>query len=233
VTGNGHDTPKPAGPPRPFPIEKRRGQGRASLFARAGKIHTMSATYLIDGYNLLHAMGALSGRVGPHGLEKARARLLGLLHGALGEGAPAATVVFDAAKALPGISSEQESRGLHILFAKNKEEADDVIERLIRQSSAPKTLHVVSDDHRVQRAARRRHCQVRGCEDFLKLLEQLRQTTHPLPQQPEKKERLSPDEVRRWLEEFGELERDPAFKKAFESYDFESYGEPPAGPRSR
>jgi uncharacterized protein len=207
--------------PRPFPIEKRRGQSRASLFARAGKIHTMSATYLIDGYNLLHAMGALGGRVGPHGLEKARARLLGMLHGALKDRAPAATVVFDAARALPGANAEHDSRGLRVLFARNKEEADDVIERLIRQCSAPKALHVVSDDHRVQQAARRRHCRVCSCEHFLTLLEHLRQATHELTKQPEKKEQLSAREVKRWLAEFEELEGDPAFKKAFHSYDFE------------
>jgi uncharacterized protein len=181
----------------------------------------MSVTYLIDGYNLLHAMGALGGRLGPHGLEKARARLLGMLHGALRDGAPAATVVFDSATPLPGTSAEQDSRGLRVLFARNKEEADDVIERLIRQSSAPKTLHVVSDDHRVQKAARRRLCRVRSCEDFLLLLEQLRQATHDVAQQPEKQEQLSADEVQRWLAEFGDVERDPAFKKAFHSYDFE------------
>jgi uncharacterized protein len=145
-----------------------------------------------------------------------------LLHGALGDRAPAATVVFDAAKALPGVSAEQVSHGLRIVFATNKEEADDVIERWIRQSSAPKTLYVVSDDHRIQQAARRRHCQVRGCEDFLKYLEHLRQATRQSVKQPEKKERLSPDEVERWLAEFGDVERDPTLKKAFEPYDFET-----------
>ena len=33
--------------------------------------------YLIDGYNLLYAMGVIHGRLGPAGLEKARLRLLG------------------------------------------------------------------------------------------------------------------------------------------------------------
>src|ERR1700722_13639673 len=135
----------------------------------------MSATYIIDGYNLLHAMGILGGRAGPHGLEKARANLLGLLHGALGEDAEAVTVVFDAAKSLPGISREQEFKGIHVLYAKAKQEADDVIEQLIRQASAPKTLNIVSDDHRLQQAAQRRGCQVRGCEEFLAWLDKHRQ----------------------------------------------------------
>jgi uncharacterized protein len=185
-------------------------------------MNSMSASYLIDGYNLLHAMGTLGGRVGPHGLEKARAGLLGLLHGALADQSPAATVVFDAAQAVPGVSAEQSSHGIRVLFAKNKEEADDVIERLIRHSSAPKALHVVSDDRRIQRAARRRLCRVLGCNDFLSFLEHLRHGHSHAQQVPEKKENLSPDEVQRWLSEFGHIEQDPKLKEAFESYDFET-----------
>src|SRR5437660_1185762 len=52
--------------------------------------------YLIDGYNLLHAMGLLGGTVGPHGLEKARAGLLGLVSGTHAEAVAEVTVVFDA-----------------------------------------------------------------------------------------------------------------------------------------
>ena len=122
----------------------------------------MATTYLIDGYNLLHAMGVLGGRVGPHGLEKARARLLGLLHGAFGEEAGAVTVVFDAAQAPPGLAAEQDYRGVHVLFALGKQEADDVIEQEIRQASAPKSLQIVSDDHRIQQAGRRASARFRA-----------------------------------------------------------------------
>src|SRR4051794_15010603 len=121
----------------------------------------MSATYVIDGYNLLHAMGALGGKAGPHGLEKARGRLLGMLHGAMGEESSAVTVVFDAAHAPPGSARDQDAHGIHVKFATGKQEADDVIEQLIRQSSSPKTLHVVSDDHRLHQAAKRRGCAIR------------------------------------------------------------------------
>jgi len=181
----------------------------------------MGATYIIDGYNLLHAMGVLAGRVGPHGLEKARGRLLGLHHGAFGEEASPVTVVFDAAEAPPGMEAEQDYRGMGVLYALGNQEADDVIERLIRQASVPKTLHVVSDDHRIQKAARRRACQVRGCEEFLEWLHGQRQKNQPMAERPEKKERLSEDEIKRWVAEFGDVERDPSLKKAFESGDFE------------
>jgi predicted RNA-binding protein with PIN domain len=184
----------------------------------------MSARFIIDGYNLLYAMGLLGDRTGPHGLEKARSALLGLLHGSLSGDTAVVTVVFDSASAAPGSTTEDSFRGIRVLFAPGKLEADDVIEGLIRKSSTPKTLHVVSNDHRVQRAARGRGCQVRDCEDFLAWLERQRnqksaQGTEP----PEKKEHLSENEVERWLAEFGRIESDPSLRKAFESYDFEKH----------
>jgi uncharacterized protein len=179
----------------------------------------MGTTYLIDGYNLLYAMGVLGGRVGPHGLEKARARLLGLLHGAFGEEAAAVTVVFDAAQAPPGLAAEQDYRGVHVVFAKGKQEADDVIEKMIRQASVPKSLQIVSDDHRIQQAARRRKCQVLGCEQFLNWLDGHRQAKKtPAVEQPEKKEGLSQREINRWLAEFGDLDNDPYFRDVFGPY---------------
>lgn len=195
---------------------------RLSFFALWYNATAMSAIYVIDGYNLLHAMGVLGGRAGPHGLEKARTRLLNLLHGALGEETHAVTVVFDAAKALPGIAAEQEYQGMRVVFATGKEEADDVIERLIRQSSSPKALQVVSDDHRVQQAAKRRGSQARGCEEFLAWLDKHRRKRQVVAAEaPEKKDQLSDSEIRRWLAEFDGLEADPALKQAFESYEFE------------
>jgi uncharacterized protein len=180
---------------------------------------TMSATYVIDGYNLLHAMGVLSGPVGPGGLEKARLRLLGLLHGTFAGQEGEVTVVFDAGGALPGACSEASFHELRVLFALNQKEADDVIEDLVRRASAPKSLHVVSDDHRVQQAARRRHCVVLGCEEFLRWMERNRRPK--MKAEPEKKGTLSAQEMQRWLAEFADVEHDPALRQAFEKYDFE------------
>src|SRR5207302_6086318 len=109
--------PKPA-VRRPFPIEKRRGHDYASLFLRAATMDgAMSATYLIDGYNLLYAMGVLGGPVGPHGLEKARLRLLGLLHGSFAEESFTVTVVFDAAAAPAGVAPETDHKGIHVVVS--------------------------------------------------------------------------------------------------------------------
>ena len=59
--------------------------------------------YLVDGYNLLHALGLLQARAGPAGLHKARLGLLGLLHRALGAESSSVTVIFDANQAPAGL----------------------------------------------------------------------------------------------------------------------------------
>src|SRR5689334_17692648 len=130
--------------------------------------------YLIDGYNLLHAMGVARRRMGPDGLEQARQNLLGVLHGAFGDESANVTVVFDAAKPPPGAPAETDYHGIHVRFAIGLAAADDLIELLIRKASAPRHLTVVSDDHRLQKAARHRRCVVSGCGDFLSELERRR-----------------------------------------------------------
>lgn len=121
--------------------------------------------YVIDGYNLLHQVGLLSGTVNPAGLQRARQTLLEHLVQRLGKRAFAVTVVFDATAGsrLAGVSESHE--GITVLFT-GGEEADDLIETLIRQAAAPKSLTVVSNDHRLRKAAERRGCPVCECVDF-------------------------------------------------------------------
>jgi uncharacterized protein len=176
--------------------------------------------YLIDGYNLLYAMGVLHGRVGPRGLEKARLRLLGLLHAVYGPDASAVTVVFDAANPPPGAAAEQEYQGLRILFAVGRDQADDLIEELIRRAATPRRLTVVSDDHRLQQAARRRRCEVLGCGEFLDHLDRLRRPRPGPPPDAEKTGPPSPPETRRWLREFADLADDPDLKELSDPFGF-------------
>jgi len=177
--------------------------------------------YLIDGYNLLHAMGVLQGRVGPTGLEKARLRLLGLLRGTYGDQAADVTVVFDAAGAPPGSQEEEAYQGIHLRYAVHQPEADDLIETLIRQDSAPRQLAVVSDDHRLQQAGRRRHCVVLGCQDYLDALDRHRQSSQQrLRETPEKTPLPGQAETQHWLKEFADLEEDPDWRELSDPYGF-------------
>jgi predicted RNA-binding protein with PIN domain len=174
--------------------------------------------YLIDGYNLLFAMGVLlPGRTGPALLEKARLRLLGLLLGAHNDAPTAVTVVFDAKHAPAGAAPEIDYEGIHVSFAVHEDEADDLIEDLIRRASTPRKLTVVSNDHRIQQAARRRHCVVQGCGEYMDWLAGKR--GRPAAERPEESAKpagVSREEAQRWLREFADLADDPALRELFD-----------------
>jgi hypothetical protein len=180
--------------------------------------------FLIDGYNLLHAMGLLHGRAGPNGLAKARAALLGLLSVAHGDAASDITVIFDARHAPAGIG-DTEYRGAVCVEFTQREEADDRIEWLIAHDSAPKRLVVVSDDHRLQQAARRRSCISWKCADYLDWLAlQRRERLRAQRPEPDKPEAASPAETRRWLDAFAGLQDDPAFREVFDTFGVDEAG---------
>lgn len=182
----------------------------------------MSQNFLIDGYNLLHALGLPSGKLGPHGLEKARGRLIGLIATSLRGQNASATLIFDAPRRKPKSEAEQFIEGLQILFAVNYQDADEMIEELIRKDAHPRQLAVVSDDHRVQKAAQRRRCEVVSCAVFLEMLEESRtRKTHQTSKEAEKTTNMTGEEKQRWVEEFADLNNDPAMKELFNPFDFE------------
>jgi uncharacterized protein len=168
--------------------------------------------YLIDGYNLLHAMGLLCGKVGPHGLEKARRAVLGRLCGCHGDNASDVTIVFDASRAPPGAAGEEDYHGIHVRFALDRE-ADEVIEALIQREAMPRQLTIVSDDHRIRQAGRRRRCLVSGCLDYLEEIERKRYKP-AVSQAAVKPEGISSDETQCWLREFADLTNDPSWTEA-------------------
>jgi hypothetical protein len=177
--------------------------------------------YLIDGYNLLHQVGVLTGPVGPNGLEKARLALLGRLHGHYGDDAGRVTVVFDAAGAPPGVPNRSDYHGIRVHFTRSGE-ADDLIEDLIRRCSVPRLLTVVSNDHRLGDAARRRGCPVVECVAYWESLGSPRPTRPPPARDPgAKPERVSGAELEQLLRDFGDLEDDDAFEELFGPSDFD------------
>jgi predicted RNA-binding protein with PIN domain len=112
---------------------------------------------IVDGYNLIHAAGIIGRGVGPGGLERSRLTLLNFIVESIEPAEiPNTTVVFDAMNAPPGLPHTLAHRGLLVRFAPSPSDADALIEDLIRRDSAPRRLTVVSSDHRLQRAAKRR-----------------------------------------------------------------------------
>jgi hypothetical protein len=159
---------------------------------------------LIDGYNLIHKGGLLPRHTGPGGLERARARLLGLLAGSLTEAERGRTViVFDACAAPPDVPATLLHNGLSVRFAVGYENADALLEELIRQASHPRQLVVVTSDHRVQRAARR--CGARFVESapWLDGLLQQRAQRNQRNADEEKPAAPHSDDVAHWLKVFG------------------------------
>ena len=70
---------------------------------------------------------------------------------------PHTTIVFDAADAPPGLAAHRRlTKGMTVRYASDYDDADALIEELIAANHVPRSLTVVSSDHRMQRAARRR-----------------------------------------------------------------------------
>lgn len=111
---------------------------------------------IVDGYNLMHAAGDFGHGAGPGGLERSRTALLRYLAQALEPELAARTVVVFDASAQRGAPRTERFRGLTVIYAAGYEDADSLIEELIRRHSAPRRLTVVSSDRRLRRAARRR-----------------------------------------------------------------------------
>jgi predicted RNA-binding protein with PIN domain len=162
---------------------------------------------LIDGYNLLNVTG-IFGAAGP-GTELHRTRLafLNFLASAFNKRQRGTTtIVFDAAGAPPGLPRTIMHDGMTVHFAQRFSNADEMIEELLAEWRAPKSLTVVSSDHRVQRAARQRGAKSIDSEVWYADLRAARRKHDASANESAAKPTglLSPDEVAHWLKEFGD-----------------------------
>ena len=112
---------------------------------------------LIDGYNLLHATDLFGTGRFAGTLHGSREALLAFLAQTLSAGERrATTIVFDAAGAPPGLPKTVHVDHLTVRYARDYADADALMEDIIERHREPRGLLVVSADHRIQRAARRR-----------------------------------------------------------------------------
>jgi predicted RNA-binding protein with PIN domain len=170
---------------------------------------------LIDGYNLLNAANIVARGPGPYTLAKSRRSLLEHLVRLLSaEERSRTTVVFDGREAPAGLERHYTFQQMTVHFSARRTEADDLLEQLIQRHHAPRRLVVVSSDHRVQRAARRR--QARAIDSELWHRQRVAKWPGTVPHRPSHDAKpvptqLSEDEVAMWLDEFGSLGKaDPA-----------------------
>lgn len=122
-------------------------------------------TYLIDGYNLMHAAGLATRQMGAAQFDRARVRFLDWLADSTKGRPDALRVVFDAQQA-PAPSLESVHRGVRVRFAFRRT-ADDLIEELVGTEARPELLTVVSNDSQVREAGRRAGCVLASCEEFM------------------------------------------------------------------
>jgi predicted RNA-binding protein with PIN domain len=161
---------------------------------------------LIDGYNLLNATGIFA-QAGPGTeLHRTRVALLNFLSASIDQRErKATTIVFDAAGAPPGLPSMIKHDSITVHFAHRHSDADEMIEELLDQYRAPRSLLVVSSDHRVQRAARRVGATFLDSEEWyserLALCRARRSAVEDAALKPSGD--LTADELNYWLREFG------------------------------
>ena len=161
---------------------------------------------LIDGYNLLNATGIVGRGIGPGSLERSRLALLNFLAVSIDpRELPHTTVVFDAHDAPPGLPRVVEHRSITVRFAAKQETADELIATLIHTDSAPRRLVVVSSDHEIQRAARRRRSKTIDSDawyaELIRTRRQREEASAEEPTQPTVP--LLEEDVNYWLRQFG------------------------------
>jgi uncharacterized protein len=157
--------------------------------------------YLIDGYNLMYALGLVRKNGGRAAWDRGRRTLLDWLADRNGDGAAAVTVIFDAQNSLGGVVQETH-RGLRVMRDRGRT-ADEMIEDLLRDERSPQTLTVVSNDARVRDAATRRGAGVRRSEEYVDELIAPRKATESPGPTDEKPNGATPEETAEWLRAFG------------------------------
>ena len=160
---------------------------------------------MIDGYNLMHAVGLARQSYGPGDLEVCRNRLLQQLATRVNPAAAGrTTVVFDAFGSDDNSNRHRLRHGVNLVYAPAGTDADSELERIIAAHSAPKQLLVVSSDHRIQRAAQRRKARAIDSEAFWESLD-----TESGPTFGQQERQRTQADTEFWLQEFADIELNP------------------------
>ena len=124
--------------------------------------------YLIDAYNLMHAVGYLNKSTPLNRMESSRRRLLDwLANFARTRSTDRFHVVFDA-KTAPRPSADSVYKAITISFA-FQESADDFLERMLK-AAKPGTVTLVSNDTVIQAAATKYRHAYSICSAFVDAL---------------------------------------------------------------
>ncbi|MFO0926891.1 MAG: NYN domain-containing protein [Gemmataceae bacterium] len=167
-------------------------------------------SFLIDGYNLLYALGRLTRRSSRAAAVAARRWLADQLSDVV-------TVVFDGTVPGDEVRELQRRTQARIRFS-GGQSADDLIEDLIAAEARPRELTVVSNDHRLQTAARRRGCNVLTCLDYYEQQVMRPRTPAapvPVPAEDDVKPEAADADTEQWIEAFRMDDDDPLLRDPF------------------
>ncbi|HEX3600848.1 MAG TPA: NYN domain-containing protein [Lacipirellulaceae bacterium] len=178
---------------------------------------------LIDGYNLLNVTGIFADAGPGTELHRTRLAFLNFLAASFTKRErTGTTIVFDAAGAPPGLPETITHDGMTIHFARRQSNADEMIEELLEEWKSPRSLIVVSSDHRVQRAARHRGATFIDSEkwyaDLLVAIRKRKRAANDAAAKPSVQP--TPAETAYWLHEFGDTppirqEAEPLFPPGY------------------
>lgn len=170
---------------------------------------------IIDGYNLLHTLGTRRSLGARGNLQRAREELAGRIAARLEpEQRQRTTIVFDANSENRDLPAVVEVQGIRVEFAREFEDADSMIELMLQQHSAPRSVVVVSNDRRVRQAAERRRARAVDCESWFDSLgldrasEESESRTGEPGEELKEREEMSAGEREAWLRLFGGAARE-------------------------
>lgn len=123
----------------------------------------MALSVVIDGYNLIKGT-ARWGRMADRSLEEAREALVKALAGYRRVRGHPVLVVFDGKGHEGPVDGHTVSGGVHVLFSRPPEDADDVLKRLALKGR--EACVIVTSDNEVSRFATRAGATVVSCEEF-------------------------------------------------------------------
>lgn len=163
---------------------------------------------LIDGYNLLYATDIIGQGSNAGTLQASRQALLDFLVDTLSDDLlERAIIVFDAKDPPPGLPRQVKQEELRIHYATGFPNADQLLKDYIEIHTAPRQLLVVSSDHEVQRAARRRRATSVDSDVWYRTIRSQQNDPHSPRGGSHDKPAGTPSaaEVQQWVEEFGAI----------------------------
>jgi predicted RNA-binding protein with PIN domain len=155
---------------------------------------------IIDGYNLIKANPDLFSKMSD--LESQRTHLLKILQSAptlLGQDI---LLVFDGTAVHNFPASEKRGR-IQFIFSGRNQEADEVIQNLIRKNAASQKMLVISSDHSIRNTARDHRVAAITSQEFWKtLLGNDPKISQAINHSSSINRQLSDNEVQEWLRLF-------------------------------